>query len=293
MSAFRSPSLAARAAEQFVRELKITELPVDPMSIARGLGIEVYAKPASSKGVSGMLLRVGNEFAIAYATHIESEGFQRFSVGHEIGHFKLPGHVKHLFTGGQTVHESRAGFVSGDPYELEADHYSAGLLMPEALFSKAMRRTGDGLNAVEALSKTCRTSLEATAIRYAQLATIPVAIVISTGQMINYCFMSKTLEQVRDVDWIRKGQPVPAGTATERFNAAPAKVARADRAEDTTTLSDWFGGDWDPELCEEVKGLGSYGKTLTVLYAPEGLDQDEADEEAELEESYEVRFPRR
>ncbi len=293
MSAFRSPKSASRAAEHFVSQLGITDLPVDPMSIARDLGIDVYAKPAASRGVSGMLIRHDREFAIAYATHIKSEGFQRFSVGHEIGHYKLPGHVDHLFSGGETVHESRAGFVSGDPYELEADHYSAGLLMPESLFSKAMQDAGAGLDAVETLSNAAVTSLEATAIRYAQLTSIPAAIVISTGQTINYCFMSKALEELDGLEWIHKSQPVPADTATERLNADPAKVARADRDEDTTNLSDWFGGDWEAELYEEVKGLGSYGKTLTVLYALEDLDQEEASAEADLEESYEVRFRKR
>lgn len=293
MSAFRSPTSATKAAERFVTELGITKLPVDPIAIAQEKGIEVYAKPTSTKGVSGMLLRYDTQFAIAYATHIKSEGFQRFSVGHEIGHYKLPGHVEHLFASNQTVHESRAGFISGDPYELEADYYSAGLLMPEHLFSKAMQHAGAGLDAVEALSKTCRASLEATAIRYAQLVKIPAAILISTGQVINYCFMSKPLEDMDGLEWIRKGQPVPAGTATERFNANPANVKQAERSAETTSLSDWFGGDWDPELCEDVKGLGTYGRTLTVLYAPEGLDHDEADDDAELEESYEIRFRRR
>jgi Zn-dependent peptidase ImmA (M78 family) len=34
-----------------------------------------------------MLLRHGNAFGILYATHIPSEGFQRFSIGHELGHY--------------------------------------------------------------------------------------------------------------------------------------------------------------------------------------------------------------
>ncbi|MGB8741579.1 MAG: hypothetical protein WCD52_15455, partial [Xanthobacteraceae bacterium] len=33
--------------------------------------------------------RHGNAFGILYATHVPSEGFQRFSVGHELGHYFL------------------------------------------------------------------------------------------------------------------------------------------------------------------------------------------------------------
>ncbi len=288
------PELAGRTAEQFVHELGITELPVDPIAIAEEeLGIHVEAKPVSRKGVSGMLLRLGEEYAIVYATHIRSEGFQRFSVAHEIGHFKLPGHIDHIFDGGKTVHESRAGFASGDPYELEADHYAASLLMPDPVFSKEMNRVGDGLEAIESLSTACRTSLEATAIRYVQRTDLPAAIILSAGQRINYCFMSDPLKEVEGLEWIRKGMPVPAGTATERFNADPANVTAAERLDDTTSLMDWFGGEWDVQLEEEVKGLSSYGKTLTVLYSYEGFDPEGAEDNANLEESYVPRFRKR
>lgn len=42
--------------------------PIDPKAIARERGIEVVEKPMESEGVSGMLVRFGNDFAIAYAT---------------------------------------------------------------------------------------------------------------------------------------------------------------------------------------------------------------------------------
>jgi hypothetical protein len=88
-------------AEQFIKDNKITALPVDPVQIAKDLEIEVVAKPASSKGVSGMLLRHGDNYAIAYATHIDNEGFQRFSVAHELGHYLLPGHIDQLLPDGK------------------------------------------------------------------------------------------------------------------------------------------------------------------------------------------------
>ncbi len=286
------PHLAAHVAENFIKERKITALPVDPIAIAQSLDIEVCAKPPSSEGVSGMLLRMGNEFAIVYATHIKSEGFQHFCVGHELGHYMLSGHIEQLFADGQTTHYSHAGFTSYDKYEQEADFFSAGLLMPEHLCSKELKYMGDGLDAVEALSIKCETSLPATAIRYAALAKIPTAIVVSKGQHIEYGFMSDSLRELDGLQWIRKGQLVPGGTATERFNLDANNVKSAQRVNGTTNLASWFESGWDTELYEEVKGLGDYGKTLTVLYTPDELDQAELDEDAELEASYEVRFRR-
>src|SRR5262245_11620884 len=119
---------ATMAAEQVSRDYGIAAIPVRPVALARQLGIEVMAKPATTSGVSGMLLRFGNSFGIAYATHIDNAGFQNFSVAHELGHYFLPGHVDAVLRDGD-VHESRAGFTSGDRYEMEADHFAAALLM--------------------------------------------------------------------------------------------------------------------------------------------------------------------
>jgi hypothetical protein len=120
---------AAAAAERVIQQYGITTLPVDPMAIARSVGIEVKEKPASSCGVSGVLIRLGDEFCIAYATHIRSPGFRRFSVAHELGHYFLEGHFEAIFADGP-MHESRAGFLSNLKYELEADHFAARLLSP-------------------------------------------------------------------------------------------------------------------------------------------------------------------
>lgn len=126
-------AFASLAAEQLIKGFRITALPIDPFAIARERGIEVAAKPARDAGVSGMLIRVGNEFAIAYATHIDNESFQRFSVSHELGHYFLPGHIDAVLDA-NGIHESRAGFASSDRYEIEADRFAAGFLMPRHLY---------------------------------------------------------------------------------------------------------------------------------------------------------------
>ena len=280
------------AAERVVREQGISELPVDPIALARCLGIEVVAKPASAQGVSGMLLRLGNAFGIVYATHIDNIGFQNFCVAHELGHYFLPGHLDAVLAKGD-VHESRAGFGSDDRYEIEADHFAATLLMPRTLFKATMRVAGDGLPAIERLADRCRTSLTATSIRYTKCTRDAVAVVLSTGNRINYCFMSDALKEVEGLNWIRKAEGLSANTATFAFNRAPERIRRGERDEDTSDLQDWFGGDRSLSIREQVIGLGSYGKTLTVLTALdldeqiEGLEEDEA-----LVESWTPRFRR-
>lgn len=282
--------IAGLDGERLVKEQGITALPVDPFTVAENLGILVEPKPSSVEGVSGMLIRYGEDYAIAYATHIDSEGFKRFSVSHEIGHYRLPGHVDAIFAEGN-VHESRAGFVSQNPYELEADHFAAGFLMPDALVSKELRRLGDGMEAVEGLANTCWTSLTASALRYVTRASVPVAMVVSTGNRIEYCFMSRPLQDFDDLTWPRKGELLPAGVETGQFNRDEANVRAALGADSETDLRDWFGGRRSIPATEEIKGLGSYGRTLTILSTD--TFSDDEDEDEDLEERWAVRFRRR
>jgi len=288
----RDPYLSgALAAEQLIKGWGITALPIDPFAIARDRDITVAAKPASHAGVSGMLIRVENEFAIAYATHIDNEGFQRFSVSHELGHYFLPGHVDAVI-GDNGIHESRAGFSSKDRYEMEADGFAAGLLMPRHLFFPALQRAGDGLAAIESLAGLCKTSLHATAIRYTQCTRDPMAIVVSTGNTIEHCFMSAALKNIDGIDWLRKRELLSRSTQTFAFNQDAENVRRAVRIEEASNLQEWFGGRRSIEVREDVIGLGKYGKTLTVLYDMDIPDPEDEQDEESLIESWTPRFRR-
>ncbi len=287
--------MAKQKAEQFLCENGIDKLPVDPFAIAASQDIVVEVKPDAEPGVSGMLLRHGDTFGILYATHIPSEGFQRFSVAHELGHYFLDGHINHVLPN-DGVHASQAGFVSADPYELEADQFAAGLLMPAAPFRSALTKHNPGFAAVESMANLCRTSLTATAIRYAELTDDAVAVIMSTGTKIDYCCLSDMIKSLRELTWLRKGSPVPAGTATAQLNADARRVAQADRTEAEIDIMDWLGGARSVPAIEEAIGLGSYGKTLTILTCPSVVDDtyqdDEEEDEDKLIERWTPRFRR-
>ena len=116
-------SLAEGSASLVLREMKIEGLRVDPADLATRKGILVQAKPDTAAGVSGMLVKAGDQFGIMYATNIPSKGFQKFSIAHELGHYCIDGHSDALLANG--VHYSQAGFRSSDPFELEADYFAA------------------------------------------------------------------------------------------------------------------------------------------------------------------------
>jgi Zn-dependent peptidase ImmA (M78 family) len=263
-------------AEMIVRDENLA-LPIDLFALAKSRGILVEAKPSAAKGVSGMLLRVGDDFAIGYATHINSNGFQRFSIAHELGHYFL-GHADTMFRGGKTVHESQAGFGSREQIELEADHFAAGLLMPAELFKQEAGRHSDGLVAIEKVAERCQTSITSSAIRYAELTDVAVAIIISTGSSVDYCFASRSLRGIRGYRHPLKGSVLPRDSLTRDFNQTASNIAEAKRSEDDADLIAWFHADDEIDASEEVIGLGDYGKTLTIITAdlPEDDDDDES-----------------
>lgn len=282
-------------AEQLLRDEGIVALPIDVMEIAESRGITVRAKPNTAPGVSGMLVRTGDEFGILYATHIRSPGFQRFSIAHELAHYFLEGHVDHILpkTG---QHVSEAGFTSADPYELEADYFAAGLLMPSTLFQAELRKINDGLEAIEALAETCITSLTATAIRYAELTRAAAAVIVTTGDRVDYCCLSNSMKTHKGLQWLKKGSLIPGDTETSRLNAAPERIAATERSSAEIDLRLWFGGERRVMAFEEVVGLGSYGRTLTVITCPAIEDAaygyDDHDEDERLIESWTPRFRR-
>lgn len=253
-----------RSAE-VLRELTLSSLPIDPFEIARRKDILCQENGSLGGGISGCMMKVGDSFGILYSSRFASEGFQRFTVGHELGHYFMDGHVSHLFAKGQTFHQSLSGFISKDPYESEADAFAASLLMPKELFMGALEKAGEGLNAIDRMATLCRTSLTATAIRVAKLTTERLAVVCTTGQTVNFAIMSDAMRSYRDLTWLKRGAGIPATSNTAAFNSDQANVLLGRRISGDTNLADWFHSDVEQEMQEEVCGLGEYGRTLTVL----------------------------
>lgn len=263
---------AVQAAAATVNEYGFTRLPVCPFDIARRLGFVVASRDYGERGVTGCLMRVGNEFGIYYSSHIDNDGLIRFTVAHELGHYFLPGHVEALFASGTSTHLSRGGFVSKDRYERQADRYASALLMPRHLFVPALQETDPGLPAVQTLSEKCRTSLTATAIRYAKLAEDAVAVIVSSNCVVDYCFLSEPLRNLCGPSRLRRGDPLPPRSASARVTKAHDRTgSQAAYA----SLDEWFDGAPQLEIKEDAQALGGYGKTLTVLFADELASPDE------------------
>ena len=275
-------------AHKVLENLNVKSLPVDPFKIAESHGIACFENSSLQMGISGFLLKAGDRFAIFYSSKFASDGFRRFTIAHELGHYFLEGHVPSLLADGAGTHNSESGFLSTDQRERQADYFAAGLLMPREPFIKACSTGSRGLAAIEELALMCQTSLTSTAIRYADVTRDVVAVLCSQGDQIQYCFMSDSFRNVRGLTWPKKGSGLPLGTATIKFNRAAENVLLSERLAATSNLDVWFDGHPEAIVNEEVVGLGGYGRTLTVLTV---LDIPGPDEEGEEDEDLENMLP--
>lgn len=290
MSKFRL-LMARQCGEKIAADHGFTTFPVDPFAIAAKEDILVEAKDPDRKGMSGCIVFNDDGVGIIYATDIRSEGFRRFTVAHELGHYFLEGHPEEILKTGP-VHFSRAGFVQGSSsIEIEADHFASGLLMPTRLTREALFRSPIGLAGVQHLATVAEASLTAAAIRTAECAPYPVAVIVSEREQVSYGFMSEGFKKLGRLRFLRKGDGLPH-TGTRDFNAVEDNIRLGRTVCSQSTLAEWFGGPTGITLDEEVIGLGSYGYTLTVLSSEALADDPEEDENEEqnLVRSWTPRF---
>ena len=290
MNKFRL-NMARQKGEQIAKQFGFEAFPIDPFKIAEGENIVVEAKEPEREGMSGCIIFYGEDVGIIYATHIRSKGFQRFTVAHELGHYFLEGHPEEIQKTAP-VHFSKAGFTQGhSSIEIEADHFASGLLMPTHLTREALYGAPIGLEGILHLANSAETSLTSAAIRAAECAPYPMAVVVSQANQVAYGFMSDSFKRLGQLKFLRKGDPLP-DTGTRLFNAVRDNVTQGRSRCEQSSLAAWFGGSRDVGLDEEIVGLGSYGFTLSVLSseAMPNYPYEDEDEEAALLESWTPKF---
>lgn len=178
-------------AEQLLRQLGVTEpSDIDIEAIAWYQNASVRYRPLS--GCEAFI--VGNaERALIVVDQAGSQGRQRFSIGHELGHWHHHRGTSLLCRIGADIElDPRAPYV-----EKLADGYAADLLMPRYMIAPIISSyTRLDIDAVEEISTEFATSITATAIRVVEFAPTPM-IVVCYGQVGR--------------KWFRRSPTVPEG----------------------------------------------------------------------------------
>lgn len=126
------------AARTLLLQFGIDEAPIDPMLLARELGVRVVPQDMPDD-VSGMLLRRGDEQVIG-VNQKHPPNRQRFTVAHELGHLQLHrGRPLILDTATRVNFRDAVSSMATDREEMEANRFAAALLAPEAMVRRAAR----------------------------------------------------------------------------------------------------------------------------------------------------------
>ena len=158
-------------AEARIAELGITD-PSDIDVEAIAFDAQMLVEYEDLDGCEATLVGVGDR-AIATVRPSGVRGRERFSVGHELGHWEM--HRGMSFS--CRVDDPDSNLKSDKPREKEADEYAAHLLMPSTLFNPAVRAVGKpDFRELDDLAKHFGTSLLATSIRLADIDTLPVVV---------------------------------------------------------------------------------------------------------------------
>ena len=173
---------------ELLQELGITEPEeIEVEVIAQYVGATVVAEPLT--GAEARLVGSGDK-AIITVNANSSLPRQRFSAGHELGHW-MHDRGRPQFSCGAGV--QNASFLGSDPESL-ANRYATELLLPDYMVEPRLSKKAPILATVEELAGTFTTSLTATALRIVDLGMWPSMVV---------CF-SKDKRQ-----WFKRGRDVP------------------------------------------------------------------------------------
>jgi Zn-dependent peptidase ImmA (M78 family) len=214
---------------------------------------------------------------------------QRYTIGHELGHFLNPWHQPPSEEGFRCTATDmvRTEARPGDralQMEVEANIFAAELLLPRTLFLRDLRtRAGLDLEHIVQLAGRYAVSKEATGRRYVALQNEPCAIVFSRNGLIRY---SGRNQEFPFLD-IQPGQPVPAQSLAARRDGLQGVVS---------DWSDVDGGIWLSQprgrrVCEQTLAQREGYRVTLLALADEELDED-CDEERELVESWGLQLRR-
>lgn len=249
------PGPAIARARAVLTELGLkhpTEIEIEAIAHARG----ALVRAAPTKGARANLLRMGARGIIS-VSDLALEP-RRWAIAHELGHFEAHPNVSYL--GFCTGEDLRADYHSSGR-EPEANAFAAELLMPEALFQKAVDKVEKpAWKEVQAIAAGFQVSLTAAAHRFVELSWERIALFIcKDGKVVNS-------RGRRDFGTrLKKGQPLHSDSLAHDYFAK---------------TKAWLGAQhvsaeaWSPntrgthEVMEELFVMDAHGVVLALVWHP-------------------------
>lgn len=171
--------------EEIFRQCPDIKAPIPIDEIARAVGI-VSINPMPTEDVEGMLV-ADNVKSSGVIFYKESSplGRQRFTIGHELGHYLLLHHGPEQSC---TPNDIKFGSSSDSlkALESEANQFSQLLLMPDVLISRAINSSTLSMELLKSISDNFEMSFEAIANKCSSLSNTPFALIYSKDGVVRY-----------------------------------------------------------------------------------------------------------
>lgn len=226
------------------------EVPLEDLSMFRN--VLVHESPM--KGAEGRLIRKDGNGIIHVGTNVQYEGRRRFTIAHELGHWEIHKDVSQFLCQEEDMRD-----YGCSPMEMEANCFAAELLMPTSHFREACAKVLPSMQLIENLADEFKTTLTATAIRYADMSKHRIVIVWIYESKIKWCY-SKPEHHLL---YVVSGREPPLYSS-----------ATLDRTEVSDDLEYYEDANWFPELrykpeiLEVTKRMPKLNAGLTLLYFP-------------------------
>lgn len=261
--------------------------PVPIVDLARTVSI-AEIKEHESDAFEGALMTDENKTkGVILHRKGRMETRQRFTIGHELGHFLLPSHTGNRQCSLADMGERRVDTIYRRQ-ESEANRFSAGILMPRPWFKRDMDRLGDAdVSHVQVLAEIYNTSLEATSNRYVELTPDTCAFVFSKDNVVRYVRKTEDFPRLA----LKAKEPLPSDCSSRQAAAEPLRVATNwDEVDSEVWLHDAKGKTRVSTILEQsVRQKGGHQVTL-LFVSTEQMSDDE--EEEDLSDSWQPKFRR-
>ena len=249
-------------AEELLQSLGITDSSeIDLEAIAYTLGIKVKYSPLD--GCEARILGVGDN-AIITVNDQCNLGRQRFSIAHELGHWKYH-RGKMMICRSDEIGNFGAGRNKPSSAEKSADTYAANLLMPNYLFVPVLRsyRKFD-FDTIRQIRDIFQVSVTAAAFRCIELGDCPAVLISHNHSGRNWFSRSKLVPD----RWFPRAELQPESSAMDLMFAknnlmtvTPVKYVSA------AARFDRYGA-YQYEVLEQTMKIGQ-AEILTILVITE------------------------
>jgi len=262
-----------RAAELYRRQrMPCVGRRCDVDDLCRSEALEIIESRIEDPGYTACLLCDPNGTGGAiFLSPRQDRARRRFSLAHEIGHFRIPAHRALRHNGARCGDAAmRADASDAAHLEWEANDFATELLMPTRLFARDAADRDFSVAVARELASDAYydVSVTAAAWRMTQLATRPCAIVMSASGTVKWALRSEAMR----LPGLRRDTRVRAGTLA--MISLDSGVGALHPTE--VDVAAWFEPRYPvrARLLESTHVVGSTGQVMSMLRFAEGGSDD-------------------